>query len=61
MAAWVGRNDGKIGVFHFSSVKDAEEVIALLETAIPVSFHAGDYYIDGPNEDVEGEKRGNHG
>jgi hypothetical protein len=48
----IGRNDGVGKVFRFSTVKDAEAAIALLETVIPVSVHAGDYYIDAPEEMV---------
>lgn len=46
----VGREDGKGNIFYFSTVKDAEEAIALLETVVPVSVHAGDYFIDVPEE-----------
>jgi hypothetical protein len=46
----VGLNDCTGKVFHFNTVEDAEEAIALLETVIPVSVHAGEYFIDVPEE-----------
>ena len=46
----VGRTDCTGKVFRFSTVADAETAISLLETVIPVSVHAGDYYIDAPEE-----------
>lgn len=48
----VGRNNCTGKVFHFSTIADAEEAIALLETVIPVSIRAGNYYIDAPEEMV---------
>ncbi len=48
----VGLNDGTGKVFRFDTLDDAETAIALLETVIPVSVHAGDYYIDAPEEMV---------
>ena len=44
-------------VFRFSTIADAETAIALLETVIPDSVHAGDYYIDAPELIINPRKR----
>ena len=48
----VGRNDCTRKVFHFSTIADAEEAIALLENGIPWDVTTGGYYIDAPENMV---------
>ena len=48
----VGRNDGTIEPVRFRALKGAENYIAHLEKEDPEGVHAGEYYIDAPEEMV---------
>ena len=47
----VGRNDGQGVVFRFDTLQEAEDKIAEFEDICPDDVHAGEFYIDGPNEE----------
>ncbi len=46
----VGRNDGKGKVTRHATLAEAEARIVQIEKTDPAGVHAGDYYVDGPEE-----------
>jgi len=48
----VGRNDGIIEIKRFATLAEGEAEISRLESIDPDGIHAGEYYIDAPEEMV---------
>lgn len=46
----VGRNDLTGEVRRFATLAEAEAHVVEIEKTDPASVHAGDYYVDGPEE-----------
>ena len=50
----VGHSDNKIAQHRFKTVRAAEKFVEQLEKEDPDGVHAGEYYIDAPEEMVNG-------
>jgi hypothetical protein len=50
MTVFVGKNDNSIPKLEFATVAEAEAQIVEYEKTDPDGVHAGDYYIDAPEE-----------
>ena len=50
----VGHCDDKIAQHRFRTLKAAENFVAQLEKEDPEGVHAGEYYIDAPEEMTNG-------